>query len=626
MSQSEQPDSSIAEVTSDTLLARTEYLKISLLAILAGGVAAYGALAFRYILDSVQNLTFGFFHEQVYSGVSQLPGWHILLATTLGGLFLGSILYRFLSNSAPQGAVDVLRAVKTSGGKLSLRNGAGSAMVSAASVGIGGSTGVYSPIVHLGACLGSSLARQFGLTRTQTITLLGCGVASAIASTFNAPIAGVIFAHEVMLGHYALASFAPITLASVVGTAIIRFHLTDLFPFPVEDIEINHILEYPLFALMGVLSAGLAIVFMKSVLFSNQQAKKLEWPIWVRTTLGGFVLGVLAMKFPQILGMGNESIQKAIDNEFVLWLFFALIPIKIFATSFSLGMGYGGGIFGPALFLGAMLGAASGNCFDELLPEVVSSVEVYVLVGMGGVVSCVMGSPITTILIVFEMTSSQSLTTAVMISVVIANLISTRLFTRSFFLRQLELMGINPDEGREVQILKSLKVRRLVCPWYNFVSEDDTLEEVENQMRSDTERRGQSKDPPPLKFSPSNDRRKFEGTSEQRKLNNQDAYVLDEEKRIKGKIHMSDLLLAKQGKGTNAFTAQSIAHPPSLILHADMNMLEAMDLLADFVGISIPVVDDPENGKMLGILYAGTVFEAYNRALLQAREEERGHR
>lgn len=606
----------------------SNHFSLSLLAVLIGAIAAYGVIAFRLAFRGAQKIFYGFSRDDIYMGADTLEWWHLLLAPTLGGLIIGLFVYYFSPGRRPHGAVDAMQAVKEGEGKISLKEGLSAAAVSAASIGVGASVGLYGPAVHLGASLGSWLARLLRMHRSHTLTLLGCGVSSAIAASFNAPIAGVIFVHEVMLGHYALSAFAPITIASVVGTVTLSFHLGDVFAFHIPETRIDYVYEYPIFALLGLASAVIAIIYMRGMLLAEKLAQKSPFPPWARPMVGGLLIGLIALAFPQVLGLGNETINAALNNLLPLGLLLALIAAKILATAISIGFGFGGGVFGPSLFLGAMLGSATGVFLNEALPGVTSAVEVYTLVGMGALISCVIGAPITTILIIFEITSSYAVTTAVMIAAVIANIASNQFFARSFFLHQLQARGIDPDEGREVKILKSQRIDEVMSTHFHSVPSTATLAEIESLLISMQVRRREKSVPDRVSdkaaFNSAPDRRKKTGTFHGRRYRNQDLLVIGGKGELLGQVTLFDLAQAQRMPEPEKLTAGEIISQPDLILEAGTNLHEAMQLLSDFIGISLPVVENIQNGKLVGLIYESTVIDAYNQAIAQARAEERG--
>jgi CIC family chloride channel protein len=348
---------------------RNDQLILSMLAVVIGVFSGLAAIGFRYAIDLVQRLFYGFGGEQVATLAAELPWWHLLLAPALGGLLVGLLIYFVMPGRRPQGVAQVIEASALKGGRMSLTTGLKAAVVSAASIGAGASVGREGPVVHLGASLGGWLAKQLHLGRSLSRTLLGCGVAAAVAASFNAPIAGSFFALEVVVGHYALSAFAPIVIASVTGTLVSRMHYGDFPAFILPDQwVIVSFWEFPAFALLGVVSAVAAIVFMRSVFYTEAVIAKVPIPVWSRPAVAGLLIGVIAVGFPQVLGVGYEATDAALSALYPLWLLVALIVLKTAATAIALGGGFGGGVFSPSLFIGAMVGGSFGVIATQAFP------------------------------------------------------------------------------------------------------------------------------------------------------------------------------------------------------------------------------------------------------------------
>ena len=224
---------------------RDKQLHLSVLALAAGGLAALGAVLFREAIDLFQQGFFGFTSENVASLVASLPAWRVVLAPVLGGLLVGLVVRYCISDQRCHGVAEVIEANAVKGGRMKLRDELASALVSAISIGGGASVGREGPAVQLGAALTSALGNALKLDRSQLRIILGAGAASAIASSFNAPIAGVFFAHEVIIGHYALPAFAPVAIAAVTGTVISRIYFGDFPAFMLSGYEITSFLELP---------------------------------------------------------------------------------------------------------------------------------------------------------------------------------------------------------------------------------------------------------------------------------------------------------------------------------------------------------------------------------------------
>ncbi|MBT6116393.1 MAG: chloride channel protein, partial [Rhodospirillaceae bacterium] len=463
-------------------LRRNNQLVLSVVAAVIGAAAGGGAILFREAIDLIQLGALGVGAEAVYSLALGLPWWHILLAPTVGGLVVGLFIHYALPGRRPHAVADVIEASALRSGHMSLRTGLAAAVASIASIGAGASVGREGPVVHLGATMASWLGQRLHLGRSSMRTVLGCGIAAAIAASFNAPIAGVFFALEVVVGHYALTAFAPIVIAAVAGTIVSRIHFGDFPAFIIPSHEIASFWEFPAFALLGVLGAGIAIALMRSIDFVQTIGARAPVPAWLRPAGAGLLTGIIALGFPQVLGVGYEATDFALRGEFELWLLIALIAAKIAATAICIGGGFGGGVFSPSLVIGALLGAAYGVIATSAFPELSSGTGAYALIGMGAVAACVLGAPISTIFILFELTGDFELTIAVMIAVVIASLIVQQGHGHSFFTGQLARRGINVRGGREINILRAMPVSRIMDRAVETLAPDASLADVRHRL------------------------------------------------------------------------------------------------------------------------------------------------
>lgn len=278
--------------------------KVWLLAVVVGLAAAIGAIAFRLAIGLFQLPWIGTVSENVATAARAAPWWAVLLAPAVGGLAVGLLLTWLIPGRRAQAVADVIEARAFPSRKLDLRTGLGSALVSAISLGSGGSAGREGPVVHLGATLASSLGNLFTLPAAARRTLMAAGVAAAISASFNAPIAGVLFAQEVILGHFAPSAFVPIVIASVIATVVSRLWFGDFPAFVVPDYQITSYWEVPAFVLLGITCAVVAILFQFSLIASDRMASRVSMPLWLRPMIGGFAVGGMALVFPEILGVG----------------------------------------------------------------------------------------------------------------------------------------------------------------------------------------------------------------------------------------------------------------------------------------------------------------------------------
>lgn len=433
-------------------------------ALLVGAGVAIAAILFRLGIGLVQLPWLGTMSEAVASAAEAAPWPVVLLTPAAAGLIVGLILQLFMPGGRPLAIADVIEARVLGGRKLGFREGMWSAVLTVISLGGGASAGREGPVVHLGATLSEGLCRTLRLTGTPERTLIACGVASAISASFNAPIAGVLFAHEVILGHYALSAFVPIVISSVTGGILSRLWFGDVAAFTIPPYQITSYWEVPAFALLGMTCAAVAVVFQFALVVADYVARGVTMPLWLRPVAGGLAVGAIGVFFPDILGVGYETTDKALQGSVSLTMMLALLLAKTAATAITLASRFGGGIFSPALYLGAMAGGAFGLIAASAFPEFASSQGLYAILGMGAVAAAVLGAPISTTVIVFELTGGYALTLALLFTVSISVGIAFALHGRSFFHWQLETRGLFVAEGPHRYLFKSVRVRDFLEP------------------------------------------------------------------------------------------------------------------------------------------------------------------
>ncbi len=574
----------------ESLLQKKKLLSSSLAMIVGVGVA-YAAIGFRYLTNSIQKEMLGSGQENILTHVAGLTAGQIMLSTITGGLII-SFIYRFLMKSDRASSIaDVMAANAVDHTIIPTRNGLLSALTSAIALGTGSSAGREGPVVHLGATLSSWVSQRLHLPPSMSRTILGCGVAAAISASFNAPIAGVFFALEVILGHYALTAFAPIVIASVAAAIVSRIHIGDYPAFIIPDYHITTFWEFPAFMLLGIISAVAAITFIKSMFFTEDIAAKIPLPEWTRPALGGLAIGLLALISPYILGHGYGTTDGALKEIFTLRTLLLLIVLKIAASSIALAFRFGTGIFSPSLFLGAMVGGAFGfmaSAIAATMGDTSFSYGLYAIVGMGAVSSAVLGAPISTILIIFELTGDYQITIALMVSVVISNLLTHHyLKSISVFHMQLKRDGLDLEGGRARHVMRSTSVRSLMTDNYATASTEATLEQLRHMLLS------QSHD---------------------------HIYILNESCRIVGLITVTDLQRTLLDPENALLTASEFCRATPHILTAS-DCLEDAFKKFDVSGEDVlPVVTDDAHAEIIGILYQKHVLLAYNKALLEEKE------
>ncbi len=575
-------------------LIRNDQLVLSVLALTFGIGGAYSAIAFRLAIDAIQIVSYGAPSEEVYSTAIKLSWWHLLLAPTLGGLAVGIFIHFCMAERRPLGVADVMESTALRGGYIRLRDGISAAVVSATSIGVGASVGREGPVVHLAATISSYLSTRLKLDRSMNLTLLGCGVASAVAASFNAPIAGAFFALEVVVGHYGLGAFAPVVISSVTGTIIARVHLGDFPAFTVPGLELTSYSELPLFILLGVVCAAIAIFYMSTIIGIGRALAKSPIPRILLPACGGLSVGMMALIFPQVIGVGYETTNLALSGGFgaSIFLLVALVLAKTIASSVSLGCGFGGGVFSPSLCIGALSGAAFGLVIAILLPGLNVDPNAYSVVGMGAVAGAVLGAPISTFLIIFELTGDFGLTVAVLLSTAVSTLVVKQSVGHSMFTWQLKTRGVDISNAGEHAICQSIPVRQLVTKDFKKFAEETTKSALAEEILSDSKR---------------------------------EYYLVDENGILTGFLTFSDAISKVLDPNPNVFlTAKDLSKEPISVLDLNDTLDKALKFFEFGDFSSLPVVETHSTMKLVGVVRHRDAILAYNQELIRLRRHEHG--
>ncbi|MEL6422979.1 MAG: chloride channel protein [Pseudomonadota bacterium] len=459
-------------------------------ALVIGVSVGFAALGFRLAIGAIQWLWLGTVAEEEVASAAREVHWLVvLLVPAFGGLIVGQILTRYMPGRRAHGVADVIEARAIRDCNIPTREGMLSAVVAAISLGTGNSSGREGPVVHLGATLASIIENYTSLPPSARRTLLACGVGAAVSASFNAPIAGVLFAHEVILAHFAMSAFVPIVIASVAGTLIVRMFFGDTPAFLIPNYEITSYLEFPAFALLGAVCALTAILFQSSLIMTERIAWSIRIPLSMRPVIGGLLVGMIAIAFPEVLGVGYEATNMALqqDTRLGIAMLIALLMAKTVATSITLASRFGGGIFSPSLYLGAMTGSAFGLIAASVFPEVASSGGLYAILGMGAVASAVLGAPISTAMVVFELTGGYAMTIALLVTVAISNGLTHAVHGESFFHWQLSTRGLFLHEGPHQEITRRMMVRSFMTPLKTDETPDKLEASAEQQWLLETD-------------------------------------------------------------------------------------------------------------------------------------------
>ncbi|WP_228374342.1 chloride channel protein [Demequina rhizosphaerae] len=450
-------------------LRRSENTVLIALALVVGILGGFGAIAFRWLVETA---TWIFTGHADYAGTTGHPahpwlpwlgGFFVVLAPVVGGLIYGPLVQRFAREARGHGVPEVMYAIHRRGGRIPARVAFVKALASAVTIGSGGSVGREGPIVQIGSALGSSLARAARLDENGVRMLVACGAAGGIAATFNAPIAGVFFAFELLLGTLAARSFGAIVISAVTASVIGRVFLGDEPFLVLPEFHVGHLGEYGLYVILGVLAALVGVTFTR-VLYKIEDLCDAVWrgPEWARPAVGGLLLGLLLLALPQMYGVGYPVLEGAVMGRYAIGFLVILLVGKIIATSLTIGIGGSGGVFAPSLFLGAMLGAAFGQGADALLPGLDLDPGAYAVVGMAAVFAGASRAPITAVLILFELSGEYTIILPLMLAVAVSTLLSGALSHDSIYTLKLRRRGIDISRRADTRALHGSTVGELM--------------------------------------------------------------------------------------------------------------------------------------------------------------------
>ncbi len=551
-----------------------------LLAIAAAiGVATgFGALGFRALVDGVTEVSFG--STSILTHVQDLP-WELVLLLPVLGLVIVANLTAWLAREAKgHGVPEVMEAVAHGGGRIRPRLVVVKAVASAINIGTGGSVGREGPIVQIGSSFGSSVGQLLRLPEKQLRLFVACGAAAGIAATFNAPLTGVIFAVEIVLGSAAIRTFSPIVVSSVLATAVSRWFLGGKPVFALPAYTLRSPAELVAYTVLGVLAGLLGVAFIRALygmedLFERLPAQRILPPV-----VGGLIVGGLALLAPDVLGLGYDTIDIALQGTMTLGVVALLLVAKLLATTATLAGGGSGGIFAPSLFLGASLGGVFGIVAERLAPWPTAHVGAYVLVSMGAVVAAATHAPLTAILIIFELSGDYNIILPLMLACIVGTMLSTAIYRNSIYTEKLARRGIELGSGKKVDAVLKTPVLDLM-------------------------RRSASTITPATPFAEVVDRVLHSGIDF--------LYVIGNARELLGVIVLDDLRDVIR-EDLPIATAIDCTSPSPTVVRVDDTVERCLTAFADGDVEELPVVDNQR--RLLGIIKLKDVVSLYNRELL----------
>jgi len=562
----------------------SEHTLMTVLAVLVGVAGGFGAIGFRELIQLVQTLAYGS-EGELLAAAEQAPWYMRFWLPAAGGLIVGPLIYFFAKEARGHGVPEVMEAVALRSGVIRKRVAFVKILASAVCIGSGGSVGREGPIVQIGSSIGSGLGQVLKVSPDRVRTLVGCGASAGIAATFNAPIAGSMFALEIVLGEFGLGTFSPIVISAVTATAVSRHFLGDAPAFLVPAYQLVSAWELPIYATLGLFCSLAAVFFTKALYAAEDLFEKVAIPEILKVALGGLLLGLMALEFPHILGVGYPAIDRALAQELSWVSLFLLIPLKILATSVTLGSGGSGGIFAPSLFVGAMAGGCFGNAVHRFFPSVTASPGAYSIVAMGAVVSGTTHGPMSAILILFEMTGDYKIILPLMIACIMCTLASRALEAESIYTLKLARRGVNIRSGREVNVLRSIKVGDVMNTAVETVPENLTLGDLAGKITKS----------------------KYNSFP-----------VLDAQGRLAGILSFRDysgVLFDENLK--DLVVSKDLATRDVVTISTEDDLYEALERFSVRDFSTLPVVSPDDQDRLVGILTRRDIIGAYDKAVVK---------
>lgn len=556
------------------------------LGLLVGVLSGLAAVFYRWLIELMQGVFFGDI-ENPLTSVMLAPGWRRLLIPALGGLLVGLLSkYLLKKEGASHGVPDVMEAMQF-GRPLPKRNILVRSLMTALTIGSGGSSGREGPIAHIGATVGSAVNALLKKKGELAKTIISCGAAGGIAATFNAPITGAIFALEIFHGDVAVRHFTPIVISSVIATVVSNSLLHEVSGFPalssgIFTFHLKSAWEIPLYLAMALMISGACMLFMILMERSEEWFSKLKAPGYTKPMIGGFFLALVAYFFPQLHGFSNYPTVNAIFEGQYLWYMIALFGLlKMVSTSLTLGSGGTGGVFAPCLFIGAMLGNTFGYLAHRVFPSTTATAGSYALVGMGALMAGVTGAPLTSVVLIFELSGKYSIVLPLMITCAVSTILVQVVMKGSLFTRPLIKKGVFFGEKRGV--LRRMRVREVLHTDFLSVKPETKLREL-------------------LAMLPSS---------------KQYAYpVLDSEKRLVGIVSLQDFQSAVFEEGiSDVVVVGDIMTRDVLTVTPEQSLEDALLKIGDANIEYLPVLASADSREVTGLVSRRDILACYNREL-----------
>jgi len=602
-------------------LAPREGLVLLVMAVVIGVATGLAAVVFIRLIAFIQLFFYG-------GGEKFLPAlgrlW-IILVPVMGGLLVGPIISKFAKEAKGHGVPEVMQALILQGGRIRPRVAVAKVIASALCIGTGGSAGREGPIVQVGSALGSSVGQWLHLSEERIKNLVACGAAAGIAATFNAPIAGVVFSIEVLLSELQVAVFGNVVVSAVAASIVSQIFLGARPAFEIPGYVMHSPWEILLYVILGLLAALVGILFIRLLYFTEDVFERLPMPEWLKPATGALLLGILAFcypyvgtisyisldemalglpiveNYPHIFGSGFLFLEEVLQGRAPFFLLFLLIFLKPLATSFTLGSGNSGGVFAPSLFTGAMLGGSFGYLAMHFFPDLKIEIGAYALVGMAAVFSAAARAPLTSMLIVFEMSNDYRLILPLMTAGMIASTFANWLQADSIYSLKLTKRGIRFEQGRDMDIMQTVQVEEVMNKSPITIKSEQSVADLFAAFQESN-----------LGGFP----------------------VMTSEKELYGIVTMQDMesiiydmerTLHRKEVNLKDLKVWDVATPEPVTVFPDEPIWSAIKKMGPRDLARLPVVSRNNPKQLVGIISRSEIVRAYNLGLMRKQNDELSH-
>ncbi|MBW6470361.1 MAG: chloride channel protein [Methanosarcinaceae archaeon] len=551
------------------------------LAVLIGILTGLAIVLYDRLLIQSTNLFFG--------TISDSPKFYVIFIPAIGGLLVGILAYSFVKARRCD-VEEVIEAATLHAGRLRTKNAFLEVLASVITIGSGGSAGKEAPGILAGAGMGSLVAQIFNISGNRLRIMLGCGASAGIAAAFNAPLAGVVFVVEVILGELETKTFIPIVISAVFGTIVANLI------FSVRHIQISYyglvspVYESVLYLILGLLAGIVSALLIRSMYLFHDGFEKISVHPMLKPAIGGLGVGLIGFFYPQIFGVGYDIITDVLANKFTLSLLVILLFLKIITFSLTIGSGGAGGSIVPALFSGAMLGGAFGTVVHAAFPAITAQPGAYALVGMGAVLAGTARAPLTSMLILFELTRDYNLMLPLMLACVVSNVTSSSLHSESLFTEGLRRRGFTIRKGHEVDVMESMLVRDAMTQHIQIVSENKNVGTLITLMQSS----------------------RHAGFP-----------VLDQKGKLCGIVTLEDVR-EKIKYGELDKMIGDIASRDLVVAYPDESLNTVLERLAMQDIGRLPVVSRFDDTELLGMITRSDIVRSYNKKVVSKVQKKRG--